>query len=151
MKLIILSIFIIASVMSITTNESQSGCERTFLNLKVSQSYYFTIRAYEEKQYTFKIKVNNTYNSSSLSLSYIAHNFSTPISNNQDEGNSFFIISSSYTPGFNIYESLYTVTGSYIEYVSFLLTPSKDKDLASITIIESKPSRFTIHPGLVIS
>ena len=44
LKFLILSIYLITSVMAITINEMQSGVEKTFSNLKVSQSYYFTIR-----------------------------------------------------------------------------------------------------------
>ena len=150
LEFIILSIFLIASVMSININEMISGSERTFSNLDANQKYYFTIRAYNEKQYTFKIKVKNTYSSSSLSLSYIAHPSQTPGSKNEEEKNTFFIISSSNTPGYNTYESLYTLTSSSFEYVSFVLTPLKFIDSASITITESKPSRFTMHPFLVI-
>jgi len=87
--------------MSIITNEMQSGSEKTFSDLRVNQVYYFTIRAYKEKQYAFKIKVKNAYSTNSLSLSYIAHTSPTPSSKNKDEGKAFFIISSSYTPGYN--------------------------------------------------
>ena len=96
------------------------------------------------------ITLFNTYSSSSLSLSYIAHPSQTPGSKNEEEKNTFFIISSSNTPGYNTYESLYTLTSSSFEYVSFVLTPLKFIDSASITITESKPSRFTMHPFLVI-
>ena len=150
LEFLILSIFLINSAMSIITNEMQSGSEKTFSDLRVNQVYYFTIRAYEEKQYAFKIKVKNTYNTNSLSLSYIAHTSPTPSSKNKDEGKAFFIISSSYTPGYNTYESLYTVIDSSIDYVTFTLTFLKNIDSASITITESKPSRFTINPILLI-
>ena len=150
LKFLILSIYLITSVMALTINEMQSGVEKTFSNLKVSQSYYFTIRAYNEKQYIFKIKVKNTYSASSLPLSYIAHTSQTPSTKNQEEGKAFYVISDSYLSGYNIYESLYTVIKSSIEYVTFVLTPSKDIDSVSITITESKPSRFTMHPALLI-
>ena len=145
LEFLILSIFLINSVIDstdIVTNTMYSNNEQTFYSLKAGNKYYFTISAYYNREYTFKIKMKNYYYSSYFSLSYIGHIFSTPSTYNKAEGSLYLhTSSSSYITSLNIYESSsYKVTDSSINYLSFVLTPSKDIESVSITILESKAS-----------
>ncbi len=139
LEILILSIFLIASVMNITTYNMYSNSEKQVSNLYANNKYYFTISAYKNNKYTFRIKVKNTYYSSYFSLSYIGHVYSTPSTSNEEGGYLSLSTSSSlYYSGYNIYESSsYTVSKSSINYLTFVLTPSRDIDLASITILET--------------
>ena len=144
MKLVILilSIYLTTSVedmTNITTNIMTKDIEKTFYNLTKKQTYYYTIRAYNQRKYTFRLKVQRGYisSSSSLSLSYIGHNSSIPSEYKPDiiDEGSLYLTSSS-SRGYNIYQSQYKVTKSSINYVTFVLTPIKNISSVSIIIFE---------------
>ena len=109
LQILILSIFLITLVESESiTNATTmySGSERTVYSLEANKKYYYTISASYNYKYTFKIKVKNTYISSSsyLSVSYLGHGSSYPNainSYNTDYGS----LSCSYS---SIYSSYYT-------------------------------------------
>jgi hypothetical protein len=145
LEFLILSIFLITSVIDSTdidTNSMISNSEQTFYSLKAGNKYYFTVYAYYNHEYTFRIKMKNYYYSSYFSLSYIGHIFSTPSTFNKAEGSlNLHTSTSTYITSFNIYESSsYKVTDSSINYLTFVLTPSKDIESVSIKILESKAS-----------
>ena len=142
LQFLIFIIFLITLVENseITTNHIMTiSTETIFSNLPANQNQYYTIYVPSTYyKYTFKIKVSNTYisSSSSLSLSFIGHSSKYPntiSSNNIAQGSLYFssIISSS---GYTTYESSYVVTKSSINYLTFVLTPSKYINNASITI-----------------
>ena len=145
LQFFIFSIFLIslAANSSITTKLMSTGSETTFSSLKSNQKQYYTVSAMSNYKYTFKIKVKNTYisSSTSLSISYITHSTRYPDTSsyyNEAQGSLYFNTISTYTSGYNTYESSsYTVSKYSISYLTFVLTPYKNIDSASITITKT--------------
>lgn len=139
-ELLIISIFLITSIVGLTSIDQTNmtvGIEKTFTKLTSLQKKYFTIYTYSSKysyKYTFKLKVNNTYNcsSSSFYLSYIKHSSNTPSTSSSE----YYITltnSSNTTRGYYTYEASYIVP-LYNYYLSFVLSPKINIDSVSITI-----------------
>ena len=148
LQIFIFSIFLIslAANSSITTKLMSTGSETTFYSLTSNKKQYYTVSAMNNYKYTFKIKVKNTYisSSSSLSISYIAHSTRYPDTSsyyNEAQGSLYFNSISTYTSGYNTYESSsYTVSKYSISYLTFVLTPYKNIDSVSITITKTYAS-----------
>ena len=148
--------FLIFTIFLITLVESESiynattmysGSEKTFYSLTANKNQYYTISATRNYKYTFKIKIKSSYISSSsyLSLSYIGHSSIYPNTNsynNEDQG-SLYCTYTSTSSGYITYEYSYTVTKSFIYYLTFVLTPKNYIDSVSITITENYSSNIS--------
>jgi len=142
LQILFLSIFLITLVESeyiYNATTMDLGTEETVYGLKSNKKYYYTVSAGYNYKYTFKIKVKNNYISSSsyLSVSYIVHSSSYPNAINSYNTDYDYLFCSNTGTSFSYYSFEYSYSNykySSAYYITFVLTPSKNIDSASITI-----------------
>ena len=121
-------------------NKMKKGIEENFTNLNNSSIYHFSIDVDKNDKVEIQLKLNNSFTLNDLNVKYFADTSTKPTSKLEEEGK--INLSESKQGSFLILKGSYTVSKSFIYYVSFLVEPiKKNIDIIYVKINKESGSK----------
>ena len=151
LTLILISFLSIVQNKNHEYNKMKKGIEANYTNLTTSSIYHFSIDVNKNDIVEIQLKLNNSFTINDLKVKYFADTSTKPTSKIEEEGN--IKLSESKQNSFLILKGSYTVSKSFIYYVSFLVEPIyKDIDIIFVKINKVSTSKdISITLKLIIA
>ena len=140
LTLILISFFNIVQNKNHEYNKMKKGIEENFTNLNTSSIYHFSIDVMKNDKVEIQLKLNNSFTLNDLNVQYFADTSTKPTSKLEEEGK--INLSENKQDSFLILKGSYTVSKSFIYYVSFLVEPvQKNIDIIYVKINKESDSK----------